>query len=247
MPNLADWKADLDRWGLRRWLWLRVIIALRNRLVLCDVRVRVHDPEIVPLHSAGGCTIRFATRDDLIRACDDPRAGLNAADVATALDRGDVCTAAFDGDRMVAYVWRSFTTARWAPNVWVAFEKPYRYGHKGFTDPAYRGRRISTALSLFMDRECIDSGYTHAISLVETHNYTSLAAEAHRPSVHVGYAGYLKLRGSHYPFRTWGARKHKFRLRHVEDESNPSRVCAERAPMPLDVSASSTARESDRR
>ncbi len=212
------WRSDRERWGFRRALWRRLMIALRNRFVLCRVHVRVNDASKEPAAVAGGCSIRNATREQLLRAAEDPDMGLDAKGIDELLSRGDRCTAAFDGERMIAYVWRSFSSARWAPNVWVVFAKPYRYGYKSFTHPDYRGRRISTAMSLFMDRECIAAGYTHAISLIETHNFVSLAAERHRPAVNVGHVGYFSVRGRHYPFRTWGIRKHRFRLQYVADD-----------------------------
>ena len=161
-----------------------------------------------------------------MRAAQDPEMGLDAADVDALLRRGDMCVAAFAGDRMIAYVWRAFSIARWAPNVWVRFEKPYRYGFKGFTHPDFRGRRVSTALSFFSDRACAERGYSQAIALVEVHNLSSFAAEKHRQSVVVGYAGYVIFRGRPYPFRTRGVRKHTLRLCYLDEDSQPIRRMA---------------------
>ena len=72
---------------------------------------------------------------------------MRIANVDASLDRGNICAAAFDRDRMVAYVWRSFSTAPHTDGLWVTFERPYRYGYKAFTAPAYRGQHLQDALS----------------------------------------------------------------------------------------------------
>jgi hypothetical protein len=194
------------------------MIVLRRRLVLCRVMVRTPDPAKQPARSAGGCALRMATLDELLRAAREPELGLNAHDVRIALQRGELCVAAFDGERMIGYVWRALMPTRWAPHVWVEFSKPYRYGRKGMTLADYRGRHIANALSLFMDRYCLDQGYLHIISMIETHNFSSIEATKYRPRTFVGFAGYLTWRGRHYPFRTPGVRRHNFRLRYVADE-----------------------------
>ena len=216
MPNIAVWKQDLDRWGLRRFVWLRVMVALRRQLVLCRVQLRVVDPPSAdPTVTASGCAVRVATRAELLRAAADSSMALNTRDIETAHVRGDVCVGAFDGDRLVSYAWRSFNDARWAPRVWVTCERPYPYVYKVFTHPTYRGRALATAVARFADDYCATRGYTHAVSLIETHNHAAIASERKRGSRVAGWAGYVTVGQRHYPFRSPRARHHGLALHYV--------------------------------
>ena len=138
--------------------------------------------------------------------------GLQPSDVEAALSRGDICAAAFRNDRMVAYTWRSFSTAPHVDGLWVEFERPYRYGYKMFTHPDCRGQHLQEAIGGLTDAMCIERGYTRSISFVETHNYPSVATDLRRGNRRVGWAGYLKLFGWVFPFRSPGARRHTFRF-----------------------------------
>lgn len=163
--------------------------------------------------------MRLATRDELMEAARDPEFGLVPADVDLALARGDICAAAFDGERMVSYVWRSFSSAKYGDDLWVEIRKPYRYGYKGYTMPEYRGRHLQNSVALFTDDLCVARGHTHSLSLIETHNYPSVQSELRRHSVLVGWVGYFRIFGRTYPFRTPGARKHELRIRHKGGET----------------------------
>ena len=114
MPNFSEWRSDLDRWGFRQFLHLHLMSKLRRWLVLSQVQLRFQEADASELgNSVAGCTVRLADRDDLVAAARDPQFGLVPADIDAALARGDICAAAFDGDRMVSYVWRSFSSARY--------------------------------------------------------------------------------------------------------------------------------------
>jgi len=104
-----------------------------------------------------------------------------------AIDRGDICIGAFDGNRLVAYVWRAFALARINGELWVAFKKPYRYSYKSFTLPEYRGQHLQDILIHNVDEICYERGYTQGLALVETHNFPALAAQKRRGDKIVGY------------------------------------------------------------
>lgn len=216
MPNFSEWKSDLNRWGFRRFLHLRLMSKLRRWLVLSQVRLRIQDAAASErANSVAGCTVRLADRDNLLAAARDPEFGLVPADIDAALARGDICAAAFEGDRMVSYVWRSFSSARYGDDLWVEIQKPYRYGYKGFTQPEYRGRHIQNTVALFTDALCVARGHTHSLSLIETHNFASIISEQRRHSEVVGWVGYLKIFGRTYPFRSPGARRTGIRMWHA--------------------------------
>lgn len=212
MPDFDVWKTEFSRWGLWRFAYLRLMSTLRRWLVLSRVQFRLQDPGVEVPIAADGCTVRLANREDLLRAAEDPGFGLVPEDFDAALVRGDICAAAFDGERMVSYVWRSFSTARYGDDVWVEITKPYRYGYKGYTDPAYRGRQLQNTVALFTDALCAARGYTHSVSLIETHNFASIRSEMKRRSQYAGCVGYLKFGRRTFPFRSMGAKRHEIRV-----------------------------------
>jgi hypothetical protein len=154
------------------------------------------------------------TQKQLMEACEDRGLGnLTREWVAAALARGDVCAAVFEGDRIVAYTWVSFCRAPHVDGIWVEFRKPYRYGYKAFVRPDCRGQRLSPSLALFSDALCIERGFSRTVAFVETHNYASIKSSWRQEGREfVGFAGYLKLFGRVFPFRTKGARQVTFRF-----------------------------------
>ena len=212
MAERTEERSDFERWGAMRFFFIRVAMRFKRWLTLCRIHTRVLDqPAREPLLPKG-FSVRVTSREELLRAAQDPVMGLNPANVDAALQRGDLCAATFDGDRMVAYVWRSFSTAPHADGLWVTFERPYRYGYKGFTHPDYRGQHLRDAPVFLTDRLCVERGFTHALAFVELGNLPSIAQDQRRDNRVVGWAGYFKLFGRVYPFRTPGARRHTFRF-----------------------------------
>jgi len=217
--NWEQWRKDLERWGPLRFLHIRIMLFLRPWLILARVHVRTLSRTARVPELPEGYSVRIATRDELVRAALDTTMGLRLASIDAALDRGDICAAAFDRDRMVAYVWRSFSTAPHVDGLWVTFERPYRYGYKALTHPDYRGQHLQDALSFLTEPPSVERGYTEGLAFVETHNYASIAQDLRRGNRVVGWAGYFKLFGRVYPFRTPGARRHTFKfVRSVEGQ-----------------------------
>ena len=145
---------------------------------------------------------------------------LDPVRIDAALRRGDLCVAAFDHshdpasdhERLVSYTWRSFTTAPHVDGLWVTFERPHRYGYKGFTHPDYRGRHLQDLVTYETDALCIERGFRYGLTIIETHNFASIASNRRRGGRVVGWAGYFKLLGHVLPFRSRGARRHTFRF-----------------------------------
>jgi len=210
MPSIREFKRTADRWGLFRSLWAALMNRISPWIMLCQVQTRRNAAREDTSVSAGSLRIGLATRDDLNRAVADMPEQLDADFVESALARGDICAAAFDDSRMVSFQWASFTTARVNDRLSVKFTEPFRYGYKGFTDSAYRGRRIAREVMLFCDSECLACGYTHTIVYVETHNYASRANLKRLGNRCVGYAGFITVGSRCYPFRTPGVKRRGF-------------------------------------
>jgi hypothetical protein len=220
MIDRVQWHNDLSRWGLPRAVYIRTMVLLKPWFTLCGVYVREHDPAARSHAPAPGISVRAATRAELLRAAQDPIMELDPATVDAALRRGDICVAAFDStrehvsdpERLVSYAWRSFTTAPHVEGLWVTFERPHRYGYKSLTLPDYRGRHLQDLVSYYTDALCLERGFRYGLAIIETHNFASIASNLRRGSRVVGWAGYVKLFGRVFPFRSSGARRHTFRF-----------------------------------
>lgn len=216
-----SWHSDVKRWGVIGRVHILLMDKLRRWLIIFGVYVRpIHADAPVP-KAPDGLLVRAAHEEELRQAAKDPELDLSEDFVNAALARGDLCTAAFDGARIVAYIWRSFATAPHVDGLWVRFGPGYRYGYKLFTLPAYRGRHLPACMATYLDRYSVERGVTRTIGSIETHNYPSIASELRRGSHRVGWAGYFKLFGRTYPFRTPGAKRSGFAL-FKDEQSSPA-------------------------
>jgi hypothetical protein len=188
-----------------------VMRLLRHHLFLVKVYVRDLHTERKP-DSPPGFSARFATREELMTAAQNPGLQLEPESIDRALGRGDLCVAAFHGDDLVAYLWRSTTQAPHNDRIWVETRKPYRYGYKSLTLEAYRGQHIPEWLAPTGSDVFTEQGYTWSIGFVETRNFSSRRSEARRGSIAIGHAGYLRLFGKIIPFRTPAVRRAGFRF-----------------------------------
>ncbi len=184
---------------LKPWLFVSVIYA-RD----CRTEAQKMPPD--------GYTARFVGEEELLEYCGNQELQLSPKAVAGAFARGDVCTGMFHQGTLVAYMWRSTSLAPHTDRVSVETRKPYRYGYKALTLPAYRGRHLPEYLAPVSGPYYIERGYPLSIGFVETHNFASRRSERRRGSYAVGFAGYLTLFNRTFTFRTWGVRATGFRF-----------------------------------
>ncbi len=208
--TLEHWRDDIRRWGWLRFLHIRLMRSLSRYVSICGVYSRPLDHFVALPELPAGLEFRLASKEDLDRACDQPALKLSNDWVHDALARGDLCVASFEGDRMIGYSWLSFTTAPHLHGLWAHFEKPYRYGYNSFVLPEFRGCRLSAYMGNHMNRYCLDQGFEQTIAFIECHNYASMASTRRRGGRRVGWAGYVRIFGRLWPFRSPGARRHRF-------------------------------------
>jgi hypothetical protein len=183
---------------------------LNRWLFLCRAYLRPLENDRVDVAPVGSISFRIASRDDLLEACKDPVLDLPPGPTLAALERGDLCVAAFANDKLVAYTWRAFKVTPHGRDIIVTFDPPCRYAYKSLTLPAYRGLHLQSAMSRLTDALCISRGYTLGISFIETHNYASIASSRRTGNRHIGYIGYLRVFDRVIPFRTPGAARYGF-------------------------------------
>jgi len=197
-------KAFAQRWGWPRTVYRAVMDIAGNYLGVHVFLVRgrhVTSHASCPINRPG-IELRRIDRDTLMRSTSDPEFDLDQEFVEAALGRGDIAFGAFDESLLVAYTWRTITSAPHSDDVWVRAARPHSYAYKSFTCKRYRGNRILPALILYADDEMNKLGYSHRVGYIAVTNFSSLAVGKYIHSHSIGYAGYLSWFGWFIPFRT---------------------------------------------
>ncbi|MEM7097528.1 MAG: hypothetical protein AAF541_04650 [Pseudomonadota bacterium] len=216
MSRFEKFQETTTRWGTVRGFWATLMRLLHRWFFLARVQV-------IPLDRGqqqeveDGLDIRVVSDDELRQAALDMPKQLDREFTEAALARGDVCAMTFDGDKLVGFIWASFTNAPHDRDIWVSVESPYAYGYKSFVLEEYRGRRLLSRMAYVRDKACIGRGRVANVGFVETHNYASHRAGIHAGGVDIGFAGYVKLFGKCYPFRTKAVRLTSFCFYQVVD------------------------------
>lgn len=202
--KIAKLQVDANRFG-----WGRSLLNRLFRLAARYLGVHIHvvrtremdgDPEY-PC-KLEGITYRAIEIDELYAAVMDPDLALSRESVDAALARGDVIFGAFDGLRLVSYVWRAKESAPHHNNIWVRVRSPYCYAYRSYTRPSHRGHHISPGVLLCSDAGMLQRGYRYRAGYVEISNWASLAMGKYMDTRVIGRAGYLRWFGRFIPFRT---------------------------------------------
>ncbi|KAA1191990.1 hypothetical protein F0M18_10745 [Pseudohalioglobus sediminis] len=203
----------IERWGWLRGSYYYLMRALGKYcgLVVCHLFAR---PILLPDSGTDlgpGREIRILTKEQLLAFSDDPALQMDKAFIETADSRGDACCGVLEEGRLVAYVWRTFVATAHGDELFVDFNEKCRYGYKSLTLPAYRGQRLQILISEYTDKY-LTRGRQFHIFFVETHNFPSIVAVKKEDAVVVGHAGYWKLFGRYFCFRSTGAARYGFRF-----------------------------------
>lgn len=155
----------------------------------------------------------FIDREALVRAlpegaCDD----MDERFIDEALQRGDRCYGAFDGDVLVSYGWYSTRPTPVNRELVLRFDRAYAYMYKGYTLPAYRGRRLHGIGMARAMKALVDEGQRGLVSYVKSNNFASL-----RSCYRLGYRDFgrifaIKLNGRYRIHATSGCAEYGFRV-----------------------------------
>jgi hypothetical protein len=212
-------RAEIKRWGWMRMLFKWLMWSLGKYAGLHIYRVNKRPLGGYPgsLDLPSGISLAIVPPGKLLDAAVDPRLDMDPNFVRAALARGDLAFGAFDGDLLIAYVWRTFTAAPAEDGLWVRVDRPCHYAYKAFTLPSYRGKRIHIAISLLCDKYFMERGYAAEVGFSEISNYPSIAAAKFLGRRRVGFAGYVRCLGRRISFRTPGLKKLGFEFFEPED------------------------------
>jgi hypothetical protein len=186
-----------------------------------------------------GITFRKLTATELLEAAADPDLDLDLDPqfIRDATTRGDLAWGVLEQGRLVSYTWRASSQAPFMDGVWVRVPAPFQYGYKSYTLPSHRGQGLYPATGRVADQQSLELGYPAMLHLVDISNIASLRAANQLGSKTAGYAGYLKMFGRTFTFRSPGARSIGVELylpksARVLSDSQRSRVAANR-PAPV--------------
>jgi hypothetical protein len=202
--NVEKFRLEVRRWGLTRTIFSHIMRRVSRYLGIHVYVVRGTEMKAEPKYPLipSNISLRVIPADEVPEVTENPALMLGREFVQGALNRGDLLIGAFDGPRLVSYVWRTFTAAPHTDKLMVMVNKPYCYAYNSFTLPDYRGQRIAPAVHILSDVEMFKRGYSDRAGFVDIANSASLAMGKHMGTAAIGYAGYLEWFGRLIPFRT---------------------------------------------
>jgi hypothetical protein len=128
----------------------------------------------------------------------DPRNDLSTEFLDAALAKGDECYGVLRGAELVSYSWYSTQPTIASDGLTIHFNSDFIYRYKGFTHPAYRGRRLHAREISRAVRDFQIRGFRGTVAYVESNNFASLRSCYRVGYRHVGNALVLGIQN-----RTW--------------------------------------------
>lgn len=190
----------------------RLASKLADFQVLRAMAARLEDVRDASLFEAAGYDARFATEEELLPFADGGAHEFSPLFLRRAFARGDRCYAIFQGGALASYGWYSTRPTSIDDHFELHFDRRYCYMYKGFTAPAYRGRRLHAVGMCRALRAVSGEGRRGLVSYVYSNNFASLRS--------VGRMGY-RIFGTVYALRagplllthaTAGCAEYGFRL-----------------------------------
>ena len=154
-----------------------------------------------------GLAFRLAGEAELLRCCEDASLGVQPDWARSALARGDLCVAAFDGEVLAGYVWTSLDRAPDLDGMWVQVPPVAVYRYKSLVRPAYRGRNVAARLYHCRDADDLARGRRFSVGFIHAHNRASFSAARKSGSRPVGWVVYRPQAAGFFALHSPGARR----------------------------------------
>lgn len=186
-----------------------------NRLARFEVlkAMVVRLPDVDPaIFEAPGFEGRFVEAVELEPYARAGEHDLDVAFVDEAYRRGDRCHVVFEGTNLCAYGWYSTRPTPIDEQLTLCFDPAYTYMYKGYTVPAYRGKRLhgfGMALAL---RTITEEGGEGLVSYVLSNNFASLRSVARMGYRIFGDVYVMSAFGHALAYSTPGCRPYGFRV-----------------------------------
>ena len=151
--------------------------------------------------------IRALTGAEALEHAEDPRNDMTGPFVRESLENGETCIGVFDGRNLAGYGWYSDRPCHTRAELYFFFGNAYKYQHKGFTYPDYRGQRLHAFGKAYACRLYAQQGYRGLFSIVEAHNLNSLRSNRRMGGEVAGSLYALSIFGRYYTHSDKGARQ----------------------------------------
>ena len=202
--NLHALRRDAAHWG---WIPALLSRALRRLQVWAGVHVfrvnvRPLPRQLIEVDPPDGITVRVLRIEQLLEASVDPELDLDPEFIRITLAQGDLVCGAYEDGRLVGYAWRTSIAAPYYNGLWIKPGHRYHYAYRTYVLPSHRGRQIHAAIVRLADKHSLERGCAAEIDLMPIDNLASLGAARSLGRMKVGYAGYLRMFGHSFPFRT---------------------------------------------
>ena len=194
-------------------LQMRALNRLGRFEILKGMTVRVPDVNDAGLFDAHGYQCRFADATELQLLSQDEAHQMPADFLRAALARGDRCYALFDSAQLAAYGWYTDRAAPLDEHFTLHFDAGWTYMYKGYTLPAWRGKRLHAIGMCRALRALTDEGRNGLISCVASSNFASLHSVTRMGYRIFGQACLLRVAGFSATWASAGCRAYGF---HVE-------------------------------
>lgn len=149
--------------------------------------------------------------------------------VHEAMQRGDRCFAALDGDVLASAGWYSTLPTPVADGLDLWFAPDWAYMYKGYTAHAYRGRRLHGIGMARAMAAYVDEGYRGLISYVDAANIASLKSCARLGYVTFGTALAVRVGDRWWTHATKDCADYRFELRPANAGRGRTAPAAERS------------------
>lgn len=205
--DLHSLLTDASRAGWTSAVLARLTARLEKALGLWIYRVNIRQlgqPARHPDRQLESITVRLLTEADLLEGAKDDDMELEPAFIRSALARGDLSWGAFEEGKLVGYTWRSPSVAPFRDDLWIRIGHPLHYVYKSYTRTTHRGKGIHIAITRVADQHMLEMGRPAEVGFIDISNIQSLRAARSLGRHKVGWAGYLKLLGRCFTFRTPG-------------------------------------------
>jgi hypothetical protein len=193
-------------------LQCRLINRVVHFEIMKGMTVRTRDVKDPGLFEAPGFDGRFVDEEQLREYAQDSAHQMTPEFLRTALARRDRCYALFEGSTLAAYGWYSDLPSPLDDHFVLHFDRAWTYMYKGYTMPAYRGKRLHAVGMCCALRALTEEGQEGLISCVGSNNFASLHSVTRMGYKIFGDVYMLRARGGSFTYATRGCREYGFRV-----------------------------------
>ena len=167
------------------------------------------------LFDSGAFALRIATHEELYAASAHPdwAEELPRSFLDVALAKGDECVGVFDGARLASIGWYARSSTAISKSLVIEFDPAWTYMYKGYSLPAYRGKRLHGIGMTFAIKHYTERGARGLISVVEFNNLKSLRSVERTGYRLFGDIYVVSLGGREVFWSSPGCRPYQFHVR----------------------------------